>query len=45
MKASLFALLQICQSDEFITKEAAQTNSIKEGVVKYMQFESQALLD
>ena len=36
LRCTLFSLLQICQSKEFITKKNEQTNSIKEGIIKYL---------
>ena len=44
MRAPLFALLQLSQSVEFITKRH-YIDVLKEGVTKYLQFESDGLYE
>ena len=44
LRAPLFSLLQICQSKEF-AKNARETKVLKEGVMKYLPYESKRFLE
>jgi len=44
LRAPLFSLLQICQSKEF-AKNARQTKVLKDGTIKYLQYESKKFLE